>query len=50
MGDCEQGMGDCEYRSGLTKLDVLEGDNFIIPVEYGDLFSLKSAEIQAQRP
>ena len=33
-----------------TTVVVFEGDNWIIPLESGEIFSLRSADIQAQRP
>ena len=49
--DCEEKADGVRYTSGRTTLVVLEGDNWNIPLEYGDgFFSLKSADIQAPRP
>ena len=49
-GDCEENATGVRYTSGRTSLVVFEGDNWIIPLEYGEIFSLRSADIQAQRP
>ena len=49
-GDCEENATGVRYTSGRTSMVVFEGDNWIIPLEYGEIFSLRSADIQAQRP
>ena len=49
-GDCEESEKGVRYEYGRTTLVVLEGDSWMIPLEYGDIFSLRSAYIQARRP
>ena len=49
-GDCEENATGVRYTSGRTSMVVFEGDNWIIPLEYGEIFSLRSADIQAPRP
>ena len=49
-GDCEETTEGVRYEYGRTPLVVLKGDNWNIPLEYGDTFSLRSADIQTQRP
>ena len=49
-GDCEEKAPGVRYTYGRTSVVVFEGDNWIIPLEYGEIFSLRSADIQAQRP
>ena len=49
-GDCEEKATGVRYTYGRTSVVVFEGDNWIIPLEYGEIFSLRSADIQAQRP
>ncbi len=48
--DCEGNADGIRYSANGITLVVLEGDNWIIPVEFGDGFSLRSADIQAPRP
>ena len=49
-GDCRDNASGVKYTKGDRTLVVLEGDGFIVPIENGDFFTLKSAEIQANRP
>ena len=49
-GDCRDNASGVKYTKGDTTLVVLEGDGFILPVEDGDYFTLKCADIQANRP
>ena len=48
--DCEENATGVRYSANRTTVVVFEGDNWIIPLEYGEIFSLRSADIQAQRP
>ena len=49
-GDCIDNAAGVKYIKGNRTLVVLEGDGFILPIQSGDHFLLKSAEIQANRP
>ena len=50
-GDCRNDAAGIKYTSGDHSLVVLEGGDWIIPMKVGDgFFTLKSAEIQADRP
>ena len=49
-GDCRDNASGVKYTKGDRTLVVLEGDGFILPIENGDFFTLKSADIQANRP
>ena len=50
-GDCRNDAAGVKYTSGDRSLVVLEGGDWIIPMKVGDgFFTLKSAEIQADRP
>ena len=48
--DCEENATGVRYSANRTTVVVYEGDNWIIPLEYGEIFSLRSADIQAPRP
>ena len=48
--DCQGNADGIKYSANGITLVVLEGDNWIIPIELGDGFSLRSADIQAPRP
>lgn len=47
---CEDNVGAVRYSTERMSVEVLEGDNWIIPVKLGDLFILRSAEIEAAKP
>ena len=48
--DCEENAIGVRYSANRTTVVVFEGDNWIIPVKLGDIFSLRSADIQAPGP
>ena len=48
--DCEENATGVRYSSNRTTVVVFDGDNWIIPVKLGDIFSLRSADIQAPIP
>ena len=48
--ECEENAGGVKYSANGVNLVVLEGDNWIIPLEFGNGFVLRSANIQAPRP
>ena len=48
--ECEQNASGVKYSANGVTLVVLEGDNWIIPLEFGNGFVLKSADIQASKP
>ena len=48
--DCEENAIGVRYSANRTTVVVFEGDNWIIPLESGEIFSLRSADIQAPRP
>ena len=49
--DCEENASGVRYSANNRKtVVVFEGDNWIIPIKLGDIFSLRSADIQAPGP
>ena len=48
--ECEENARGVKYTAGGVDLVVLEGDNWIIPLEFENGFVLKSANIQASKP
>ena len=48
--ECEENARGVRYSADGVSLVILEVDNWIIPLEFGDGFSLKSADIQAPKP
>ena len=48
--DCEENATGVRYSANRTTVVVFEGDNWIIPLESGEIFSLRSADIQAPGP
>ena len=49
-GECEENAGGVKYSGGGMNLVVFEGDSWVIPLELGDGFSVRTAEIQASVP
>ena len=49
-GECEDNAGGIRYSTDRMSIVVMGGDNWMIPIEYGDLFLLRSADIQAREP
>ncbi len=49
-GDCADNAAGVKYTKDGRTLVVLEGVGFTLPIQNGDHFTLKSAEIQADRP
>ena len=47
-GDCRDNAASVKYVKSDKALVVLESDGFIVPIENGDHFTLKSAEIQGR--
>ena len=49
-GECEDNARGVRYSTDRMSVVVLEGDNWMLPLELGDLFLLRSADIQAPMP
>ncbi len=48
--ECEENASGVKYSANGVNLVVLEGDNWIIPLEFENGFVLRSADIQASKP
>ena len=49
-GDCEDNVGGLKYTKDGRTLVILRGVGFTLPIQSGNHFLLKSAEIDADRP
>ena len=49
-GECSENAGGVKYSIGGMNLVLFEGDSWAIPLEFGDGFSVRTAEIQASTP
>ena len=47
-GACSDGVSGIKYSNGNRELVVYQGDGYILPVENGDSFALKSVQIHGQ--
>ena len=47
-GVCADNVAGIKYTKGDNELVVYQGDGFILPVENGDVFTLKSVQIHGQ--